>query len=163
MLTIVAIVWKKKVRKFLCRCDCGNLKLLSPSKFGVTKCCGCKSWLKRKENINFKGYEDISGYKWYSYKHGAKLRKLPFTITIQYAWRLYLKQNRKCALTGREIKFGLSRKPSSASLDRINNNKGYTPRNVWWVHKDVNKVKMNLTTKQFINLCTEVYKNANRK
>lgn len=38
--------------------------------------------------------------QWTSYKTKAELRKLDFKISIKYAWNLFIKQNKLCALTG---------------------------------------------------------------
>ena len=50
---------------------------------------------------------------------------------------MFLKQNKKCALTGLDIWFGIStkekthgKKEQTASLDRIDSSKGYTKDNV---------------------------------
>ena len=87
-------------------------------------------------------------------------RGLPFDISLKEAWELFLAQNRKCALTGwdlslRETK---TRGPSaeSASLDRIDNNKGYTKDNVQWLHKDVNWMKGRFTQNRFLEICQTV-------
>lgn len=42
----------------------------------------------------------------------------------------------------------------TASLDRIDSSKGYIPGNVQWVHKDVNKMKLALSEKRLLELCT---------
>ena len=73
------------------------------------------------------------------------------------------KYNRKCALSGIEIKFITSNseycsKEQTASLDRIDSTKGYTLDNVQWVHKAVNNMKMNLTDQNFINWCSIIHR-----
>ena len=53
---------------------------------------------------------------------------------------------------------------ATASLDRIDQNKGYEIGNVQWVHKDVNLMKMYLDEKYFIGLCGKIYElNKGRK
>lgn len=47
-------------------------------------------------------------------------------IDIKFAWELYVKQEKKCALSGLPIVFAISNKKSSettASLDRIDSSK----------------------------------------
>ena len=46
------------------------------------------------------GYKDITSERWYSLVHGAKSRNLEVSIKIEDVWNLYLKQNKKCALSG---------------------------------------------------------------
>lgn len=51
----------------------------------------------------------------------------------------------------------------TASLDRINSNLGYEPNNVQWVHKDINKMKLDYNQQYFINMCTYVVNHANQQ
>ena len=41
----------------------------------------------------------------------------------------------------------------TASLDRIDSNKGYVTDNIQWVHKDINYMKSDLDEQQFIHYC----------
>jgi len=41
----------------------------------------------------------------------------------------------------------------TASLDRIDSTKNYTIDNIQWVHKDVNKMKMDFSQEYFIEMC----------
>ena len=119
--------------------------------------------LRRKNK--WKGYEELSGTKWSSYQKGAEARELAFDITIEYAWELFLKQERKCALTGLPIYFDMDldflrrygHQNGTASLDRIDSTKGYTPDNIQWVHKDVNKMKMDLPQEKFFSIIKQIY------
>lgn len=123
----------------------------------------------RKKN-NWKGYKEIAGTNWTYYKKGALSRGFEFNITIEYAWDLFLKQGKKCALSGQEIGFNIKTgslskygyQKNTASLDRIDSKKGYVEGNVQWLHKDINKLKSNLDEKEFIKLCTLV-SNKNKK
>jgi len=47
----------------------------------------------------------------------------------------------------------------TASLDRIDSNyeKGYLRGNVQWVHKDINRLKMNRSDDSFIAICARVF------
>lgn len=78
--------------------------------------------------------------------------------------KLFLKQNRKCILSGIEIGFpkawGVKSKTNiTASLDRIDSSKGYVKGNVQWVHKTINSMKMNMSDINFIDLCKKVANN----
>lgn len=48
---------------------------------------------------------------------------------------------------------------STASLDRRNNNIGYTKSNIIWVHKNVNFMKADFTEREFLDICKEVVSN----
>jgi hypothetical protein len=100
----------------------------------------------------------------YLLKNRAKRKKLKFNITGKYIWKLFLQQKRRCALSGIDLLFPIawgarSKTQMTASLDRIDSTKGYVVGNVQWVHKTINKMKMNMSDKQFINLCKKVAQN----
>ncbi len=94
---------------------------------------------------------------------GAANRSLPFELTMEYAWDLYEQQKCLCALSGIPIGFGATSKNSntSASLDRIDNAKGYVEGNVQWVHKSINLMRNVLTVEKFIEWCKRVANNSN--
>ena len=114
---------------------------------------------------NWKGFGEISGDFWCAIQKSAKARDLSFEISIEDAWNIFLKQNRKCALSGLELTLSRSRTRKkyktvhTASLDRIDSSKGYTIDNVQWVHKRVNLMKGNMSTENFIEWCNLVVKN----
>jgi hypothetical protein len=116
---------------------------------------------KNSNHTGWLGYQEISSTYFKNLKTGARNRKLEFSITIEEIWDLYIKQKRKCALTGREIGFQGS-KNNSASLDRKDASIGYTIDNVQWVHKDINYAKQSLNNEDFINLCQEVVDHSNK-
>lgn len=151
----------------VCRCDCGQENDYPPSilRRGMAKTCGKSSCPfhrqdysnNGKNNVRFTGYEEILGSKWKAYECGANRRGIEFSIDIKYVWELFLKQNRRCALTGEEIGFGRTyKKGSTASLDRIDSSKGYVRDNVQWVHKDVNALKRDFPEKRLFELCQKI-------
>lgn len=145
-------------RKFLCECKCGNRKEVyySHLKYGSSKSCGC---LHPRKSTHYKwtGYKEITGTHWRSILYNANGKKkraaIPVEITIQDAWQLFEKQDRRCALTGIELKFGKER---TASLDRIDSNKGYIKDNIQWIHKDINRMKNIFSNTYFIWACKKV-------
>ena len=102
-------------------------------------------------------YKDIRIDYWNSLMSGAKRRNISFDISIEYAWKILIDQNKKCALSGIDLTFCTSRieKTSfqTASLDRIDSSKGYVEGNIQWTHKSINKMKMNIDQNEFINFC----------
>jgi hypothetical protein len=71
---------------------------------------------------------------------------------------LFLEQDQKCALSGILLEPWISNNKKqgrrmSASLDRIDSSKGYIVGNVQWVHKDINRLKWDLSQEKFIELC----------
>lgn len=142
---------------WLCQCECGNIKIARNDslKDGSTRSCGCMLNPKGKDNPGWKGHGDISSSLWRRNERGAIKRKLEFSITIKQAWKLFIKQNRKCALTGQDIHFGKTRvdPDGTASLDRIDSSKGYVVGNIQWVSKEINFAKQSMSQEKFINLC----------
>lgn len=143
-----------------CKCDCGNERVIKGSYLTAgTKSCGC---LISKVGVNhkaFKGCGELPMSLWNRIKSGAKRRNMEFTITIDYAWDLFLKQNRCCVLTKMPLElFSVIHKKiqGSASLDRIDSSKGYIKGNVQWIHKDVNMMKGNYNQSYFIELCKKI-------
>lgn len=127
--------------------------------------CGCsKDRYKKMTGKNsklFKGYEEIPGRTWYTIKARAAKRSKVFDISIEYVWNLFIAQNKKCALSGLDIRFGQSNRKNietTASLDRIDNKKGYVVGNVQWVHKTVNIMKNVYDQDHFISMCERITK-----
>lgn len=154
-LTIVKIIGQNKTKHNLwqCRCECGNYTTVSSSNIKRTKSCGCS---KYKKPSNWKGYEEVRGTYVSGLKHGAKIRNIYYdpSITAQYLYELFLKQDKKCAITGEEIDL-----TKDASVDRIDSAKGYIKDNIWWVKKDINKMKLDFPLPIFIELCEKVIAN----
>lgn len=147
---------------YLCQCDCGILKeILGYSLItDNTTTCGCQSRKKGKYHPNYRGYEEIRGVMWNSLRKGAISRGFSFDVTIQQGWDLFIKQKRKCALTGLDLYFSSKARGNSkfttASFDRIDSTQGYYIGNVQWVHKRINQLKMAYNEEEFIKLCTLV-------
>jgi hypothetical protein len=158
---------KSANKKYLFICSCGKEHIASGymvKSGNTTACRQCiASKLSGENSIGWKGCGEISGKWWNSHvmartKHKRKV-KLKIAITIEYAWDLFLKQNRKCALTGLEINFPLPRiseKNGTASLDRIDSSGDYTEGNVQWVHKVVNAMKNSLTDDELVEWCKKI-------
>jgi hypothetical protein len=131
------------------RCSCGyeyeiNKHTLLHGR--TKKCKHCKG---------FKGEGELGMSFFNSIREGAIKRNYEFSIDIKYAWDLFLHQNKKCALTDIPLElcgkyYQQQRKKQTASLDRINNKKGYIEGNVQWVHKLVNKFKSDMKQEDLI-------------
>ena len=96
----------KKRTRWICLCDCSNKKEILGSALikKQTKSCGC---LKNQmlSDRTWKGYEEISGVYWNRLKTDAAKRDMVWEIIPEYAWNLFVQQNRKCALTNVPIIF----------------------------------------------------------
>ena len=135
-----------------CECACGNIKKIKTTYLiterGPTKSCGC---------FSKKGHEEISGSYWGSLKAGARNRKIEFDISIQDSWDLFLRQDRKCAISGLPICFAPKGQEKTASLDRIDSYLGYTIKNIQWVHKYVNFLKREVHDRDFFTIVKHIY------
>lgn len=153
-----------KLPKWECICECGNITHVITAKLitGHTKSCGCLRKRTGKNSPMFDGYEEISAKYFKNIINGADRRGLSFDLNIKDAWDVFIKQNRKCALSGIEIKFDKENRISTASLDRIDPSVGYHKDNIQWVHKHINKIKFDFDEEYFISLCKAVAKNANK-
>lgn len=156
---------KRNIRRYAnCICDCGNNKTLRADdvKSGRAVSCGCHSknrWnIVGDKNPAWKGTGKLSATKFSEIKRQARGRKKEFDISIEYLWDLFLEQDRQCALTNLPLDFGRNghRNETSASLDRIDNDKGYLEGNVRWVLKDINMIRGSYDTDYFIKLCHAV-------
>ncbi len=139
-----------------CKCDCGNTKDVPISLLTSehTISCGCLQYQKGNLGYSWRGHGDISSRKWTQYRSNALSRNIPFEISIEQAWELYLSQGGKCALSGEAIDFPVcSKGGGTASLDRIDSRFGYAIENVHWVHRIVNSMKWDLPLTTFVYLC----------
>lgn len=139
-----------------CECSCGNIKYYRGTdlKYSDHKSCGCwKTELFKTTGTNNKTFQDISGKYFSQIRLDARRRKLEFDITKEYLWNLYLKQNKICNISGVEIILSINPLDRTASLDRIDNNKGYVDGNVQWVHKKINNLKSDWNQEELIKWC----------
>lgn len=154
-----------------CQCDCGkevSTPVGAKLKNGCTASCGCL----RKENVRlgqqygnrhpaWTGHEGLTGAKWSQIVSCAKQRTISIELTIAEAWAQFVKQAGKCALTGEALKLpvtlnDMKTSVQTASLDRIDSTKPYTPDNVQWVHKNINYMKASMAQTDFIDWCKKV-------
>jgi len=129
--------------------------------------CGCRIGFPQKKSgsnsKNWKGFGEIPHGLWWDISNKAKTRNLIFEISIEEAWALFLKQGRKCALSGIDLVFKSPDIKKTASLNRIDSSKGYTLDNIQWVHKRVNLMKMSLSQEEFIYFCNKISKTQEKK
>lgn len=150
----LTLVKKLKNRRFLVKCECGKQHDIAAGTWKKVLSCGCI----REDQVGIKhhsylGYKYISKVMWNSIVRGAKIRNIKVEITIEFINDLLVKQNFKCAITGLPIFIGNFKNKSTASLDRIDSSKDYTIDNIWWVHKDVNKMKWDFDLDYFKYMC----------
>jgi hypothetical protein len=114
------------------------------------------SYRKKFGKKQQEGFEDISASFWSRVVRNAACRGHEMGLSIEDAWAIFLSQNKTCALTGVQLVFGNTLFETTASLDRIDCEKGYTIDNVQWVHKVINIMRNRLTVEEFIWWCGRV-------
>ena len=151
-----------------CICDCGQETIATTGKlnYGVKQSCGCLVGHNLKPKFGkdhhcWRGYEEILGAIWYRIIHSAKKRNHEVGITIKEAWDLFVKQDRKCAISGVELHFAKNSKElllglNTASLDRIDSNRGYITSNIQWVHVNVNYMKQEFGQSKLLEWCKTI-------
>ena len=121
---------------FKCR-SCKKVKPLHRRNGTCCHDCSNKHWMSTKEGaIRFR----------YSMKKSVARRKgIEFDLTLDEYKRLYEKQAGRDGYTGQQMSFdfGKGRSRKTASLDRIDNKKGYTPGNVVFCRLSTNGKKGN--------------------
>lgn len=158
---------RKSGPKWRCSClGCGREGIIFGGhlRSGRSKSCGCSK--RTTGSPNWRGYGDISGAYFARLQYMAtspKMKRgiLPFEVTIEYIWDLFLRQNKCCALSGIPLSFpthssDLAMLRATASLDRIDSAQGYIPGNVQWVHKHINFMKRTFSQEYFIDMCKKV-------
>jgi hypothetical protein len=123
-----------------CKCECGNVDFVALNNLmngKSTQCryCAAKDAADKRKS----GYGEISGTMWIFIRYKARRKNIPFTITKTEAWNLFLKQNKRCSLSGEELKFSnypYNREEETAVLDLIDPNSqlGYCVENCKWIH-----------------------------
>lgn len=143
--------------RWLCRCGCGKeFHAFSHhlSRSTSVRCRGCSDKARRSQ-------KELKNYIWNNLRNTAFRHGKEFLIEQDYAYNLFLKQNRTCLLSGVPIRFAACaadhvKGQTTASLDRIDSSKGYLKGNVRWLHKDINLMRSNRTDKQFVEWCIKV-------
>lgn len=108
-------------------------------------------------------HQHVPARLWSNIINSAKLRDHDVCITPDDIYALYISQDNKCALSGQPIMLCTDVKISTVSVDRINSKSGYHMDNIQLVLKQYNQAKMDLSDREFFNLCKCVYFNLKDK
>lgn len=162
-LTVLQEVVHKKRRMFEVQCDCGRVDVKRKDWVISGRTTSCKSCASKRTAKNYPppvnrtGCEGLSGTHYLSIKHGAARRDIPFDLSPEFLWKLFVKQEGVCALTGVDLclvpkikKHNADWDVITASLDRKDSSLGYTEENVWWVHKTINRLKNNYSLEELL-------------
>jgi hypothetical protein len=93
-----------------------------------------------------------------------KNRKHEIDVDLDYLKKLWEDQEGTCPITGWKLTLPKSTShrgkcdPNAASLDRIDNNKGYIKGNIRWISVMANFARHEWGDKELIDFCNAVYK-----
>jgi hypothetical protein len=137
-----------------CECSCGYRQYVALNSLmngASTKCRSCSNAESGKKRR--KGYELISGDMWSQIKAAAERKGLPFEIRIEEAWDRWVFQNGRCHITDEKLVltgYPYDREKTTAALAMIDPTKGFVRNNFFWLHKEMARMKGNLTMADFI-------------
>lgn len=124
-------------------------------------CIGC--WSRAHRRFGGRPLFSKDGYRyWLRYSigmlTGARNRDLKVAVDHDDLTDLWLKQQGVCALSGVRVAIsgmaaGTRNDPTAASVDRIDNSKGYYPDNVQIVCMRINFMKAALQQDEFLDWC----------
>lgn len=148
------VTGRQATTMWLCRCDCGNAKVVSGTnlKNGASKSCGCLSTelISKRSRIHAMSDTKIH-YVWRGMKQrctNPKHRGYPDYggrgVTVCDEWLHNFQAFYNWAIVN-GYKDGLS-------IDRIDNDKGYSPDNCRWVPRKVQNI--NKRTNRYIQIGT---------
>lgn len=144
-------------------CRCGFITEKRPGELrhilrgGPGQMCKSCSYTNR---MKYETVNEISGKYLTRAQRGAMVRGISFDITMADLSSAWETQKGICTLSNIPLTLlGSSDEPSTASIDRIDSNLGYTRQNIQWVHKTVNKMKMELDEDKFISFCVSIATN----
>lgn len=147
--------------KIQCKCGSEPYSLKSIDINQAKKCMICSYSIHGTDHFAYQGTKNVPKTYFSRVYNGAIRRNLEFSITIDDAQKQFDKQNGICTLSKIPIKIGNQKIETTASLDRIDNNKGYTVDNIQWIHKDINWMKQDFNEQYFKETCTNVHYSSN--
>jgi len=92
--------------------------------------------------------------KYSKQKAGALSRGYDWNLTEDDVHKL-IKETKTCQLSGRELVLEINHR-DGPSLDRIDNNNGYSMKNVQVVSQQINKARGEMSVDEFIQMCCEI-------
>ena len=95
-------------------------------------------------------------------KQMSKKRKINnYELDIDFLVNLFEKQEGKCAISGLKMTHiaGQGCVPTNISIDRINNNLGYTKNNVQLTCRFINQAKMGMSMTEFKDILFKAFTN----
>jgi len=154
---------KNKKTMWLCKCDCGNEKIIAANSLanGRTSSCGCTKFNPITTEIFEKyGIPDF-GILYGMYKSIANKRNLSFNLNHEEFLKLTLGN---CFYCGIKPNYIVNKKSKRGfyiynGIDRIDSDKGYFPSNVVTCCRDCNFAKRKMGMIDFYNFIEKINNN----
>ena len=151
---------------WLCRCDCGNEKIINGGSLRSehTKSCGCliKEYIdKIKLKLGLATMHRLINV----YKRSAKIRGIEYKLTEKQFANLTQRDCHYCGAKPSNIHIHKDTNGDYIynGLDRVNNNKGYIINNVVPCCKRCNRAKRNFTLEDFKDWIEKIYDNFSKR
>lgn len=106
---------------------------------------------------NSKNHSQKHWFRYLAQKANSRKKENSVKITEDMLKKIYLKQQKCCALSG--MGFDMKKSLYKPSLDRIDSQKGYTEDNIQLVLFIVNKMKRELRQDEFKAICFNIAQN----
>lgn len=145
---------KNNLSQWVCECECGVMQtvplnnLMNGSSTQCINCAAKENGLKKRG-----GAGNISGDMWSQFIYKATRKGDVVTLNVDDAWNLFKKQKEKCAISNLDIQlsgYPYDREKTTAALVKIDMNKPFTLDNSMWIHKDIAKMKSDLSLEKFL-------------
>lgn len=121
--------------------------------FGIKQPCK-KCSVKKNHPSGMVGAVRVAWFN--SFYKSALSRGYQWNISIEEVDTLYSFQSGRCALTGWPIGWSSEGWNHTASIDRIDNSRGYDLNNIQLVHKSLNMARGSMTIDDFLEVCRAV-------
>ena len=147
-LTVIEQVerrYKNGSVRWRCRCECGKETEVAGSELrrDRSKSCGCQWGLYKRVDTEYD--PDFNRY-FRDTKRGAANRGYEFSLTREQVYSLVQQNCTYCGISpGNRI-----------GLDRVDNERGYTPDNIVPCCEDCNRAKLTRTTEEFLSWAERV-------
>lgn len=143
---------------WLCKCDCGNEKIVSTSDLNSRKIQSCGCYNKESHRLTYG--EASKNIVYAQYKYGAKRRNISFNLSKEEFFEIVI-QN--CFYCGSEPSNNAKSKWSNGDfvyngIDRIDSFKGYIIENIVPCCWKCNNAKNNISLDDFDKWIEKVYK-----
>jgi len=146
---------KYKKATWLCRCDCGNEKIIASTSLNYknrTKSCGCLKKIKIKKEYTV---QDSINLLWYDYIRDAKKKNRIWNLTKEQFINI---TSKSCYYCG-ETPFKIKKNYKWNGIDRIDSSKGYILSNCVSCCWKCNRMKMDLSITEFFNHINKIILN----